>query len=184
MVMREQEEIERHVLGFFSGHDVSRLTWAHGPTATLWPHVYFLAIAPGPKYSGWVYFTVGASQVATPRHEFFVCSPFANETMAELLAMVVHYHAKEKLGLNHTLPIGRPWLPNSSCDQLFVSLPYPFGPQLEHITSSAGEIQSLWLLPITQAERTFAKTNGADALESMFDAHAINPLDPARKSVV
>jgi hypothetical protein len=131
-----------------------------------------------------VYISVGASEVASPRLEFILCTPYATEAAVELLAMVTHYHAAENLGLDHTLPIGRPWLPEATCDQFFVSLPYPFGPELECIATTAFSVQALWLLPITLAERTFAKQNGAEALECLFDDHAINPLDLNRDSVV
>ena len=181
--MRPHEEVEAHVRRFFDGHIASNASWLQGPAAKLWPHLQYLAIAPGPLYSGWVYFTVGASEVAAPRLEFFICSPYAAEAAIELLAMVTYYHATEQLGINHTLPIGRPWLPTATCDQFLVSLPYPFGPKLENIESSAGNVQALWLLPITEAERVFAKEQGVEALESLFDEHAINPLDIHRASV-
>ena len=182
--MSAQEEVEEHIRDFFREHVAAKIAWLPGPAAKSWPQLYFLAIAPGPRYTGWVYVTVGASAITTPSLEFFVCSPHASGSMAELLAMVAYYHASEGLGLNHTLPIGRPWLANSECDQLLISLPYPFGPQLENAATSSGNVQVLWLLPITMAERTYAKANGVEALESLFDEHAINPLDPNRSSVV
>jgi len=182
--MRPHEEIEAHIRSFFEGHAVSRTAWLPGPAAKLWPNLYSLSIAPGPLYSGWIYFTVGASEVASPRLEFFICSPYASGDAVELLSMVVYYHATEKLGLNHTLPVGRPWLPGASCDQFLVSLPYPFGQQLEAINTSIGEARALWLLPITSAERAFARQHGIEALEGLFDEHAINPLDVQRGSVV
>ena len=182
--MRPHEEVEAHIRHFFEGHVTAEAEWHHGPSAELWPHLRYLAIAPGPLYRGWVYFTVGASEVASPHLEFFICSPHANESATELLAMATYYHATERLGLNHTLPIGRSWLPNATCDQFLVSLPYPFGPNLENIKASVGEVQALWLLPITEAERAFAKVHGVEALEALFDERAINPLDINRSSVV
>lgn len=183
-MVAHHEEIEAHIRRFFSGHRISRAAWLPGPAARQWPNLYCLAIEPGPRYSGWVYISVGASEVAAPRLEFIICTPYATESAVELLAMVTHYHAAEILGLDHMLPIGRPWLPEATCDQLFVSLPYPFGPDLECIRTTAFVVQALWLLPITLAERTFAKQNGTEALECLFDDHAINPLDLKRVSVV
>lgn len=104
--------------------------------------------------------------------------------MIELLAMVVYYHATEHLDLNHTLPIGRAWLPGSFCDHLLVSLPYPFGPRLERISGRLRGARALWLLPITASEQAYAKANGIEALEVRFDEAAINPLDPTRGPVV
>ena len=65
-----------------------------------------------------------------------------------------------------------------------VSLPYPFGQQLEDISTSLGATRALWLLPITAAERAFARSHGVEALEHLFDEHAINPLAVQRGSVV
>ena len=180
----QQAEIEAHIRRFFAGHNISPASWMSGPASRLWSGLYYLAIAPGPRYAGWVYMSVGASEVASPRIEFILCTPHATESAIEYLAMVTHYHATERLGLDHTLPIGRPWLPGATCDQLFVSLPYPFGPELECISTTAFKAQALWLLPITQAEREYAKQWGAEALESLFDDCAIDPLDPGRASVV
>jgi hypothetical protein len=180
----QHEEIEAHIRHFFSEHSISKAAWLPGPAARQWPNLYCLAIAPGPRCSGWVYISVGASEVATPKLEFIICTSYATESAIEILAMVTYYHATEHLGLNHMLPIGRPWLPGATCDQLFISMPYPFGPDLECISTTASTVQALWLLPITQAERTFAKQNGAESLECLFDDNAINPLEIKRASVV
>ena len=60
-----------------------------------------------------------------------------------------------RLDHGHTVPIGEPWLPGSACDHLLVSLPYPFGPELEMCRWDGGHARLLWLLPITEAERDF-----------------------------
>src|SRR5438046_1552537 len=96
--MRLHEEVESHVRRFFEGHAISKSAWLPGPAAKLRPDLYSLAIAPGPLYSGWVYFTVGASEVASPRLEFFVCCPYATGVAIELLAMVAHYHSGRASG--------------------------------------------------------------------------------------
>jgi hypothetical protein len=104
----------------------------------------------------------------------------------ELLTMTAFYHETEGLGLGHTFPIGEPWLAGSMCDQFLVSLPYPFGPGLE-VCESAGLrrlIRFLWLLPITQAEREYSREHGVEALERLFDDHAIEFWEPQRRSVV
>jgi hypothetical protein len=183
--MSAHAEIHAHIERYFRGHQVSRLAWLPGPAARLWPQLYCLAVAPGPRYSGWVYLTVGSSLTdATPRLEFLLCSPRASDQIVELLSMVAHYHASEGLNVHHTLPIGRAWLQDSLCDQLFVSLPYPFGPELEVVHAPQVQARILWLVPITLAERRFAVKHGAEALESLFDEHAIDVLDSERPSVV
>src|SRR5919106_2061901 len=80
--------------------------------------------------------------------------------------------------------IGAPWLDDSACDHLLVSVPYPYGPDLEVCAWQRGHARLLWLLPITEAERDYRATNGLEALEARFDEHAIEFWDPRRPSVV
>ena len=47
---------------------------------------------------------------------------------------------------------------------MLVSLPYPFGPELEVCQLPDGELHVLWLLPITLAEREFKVREGLEAL--------------------
>jgi hypothetical protein len=66
-----------------------------------------------------------------------------------------------------------------------VSQPYPFGPDFEICEWNRGtHIRILWLLPITETEKDFRRTNGLEALESLFEDRAINPVDPGRRSVI
>jgi hypothetical protein len=66
-----------------------------------------------------------------------------------------------------------------------VSLPYPFGPEFEICEWGDGtHARILWLLPITAAEKDFRRTDGLEALECLFEEHAIHPADPGRASVV
>ncbi|WP_404814245.1 hypothetical protein [Kitasatospora fiedleri] len=39
-------------------------------------------------------------------------------------------------------------------------------------------------MPITRAEKDFRREGGLEALERLFDEHAIDPVDPRRASVV
>jgi hypothetical protein len=84
----------------------------------------------------------------------------------------------------HSLPIGEPWLEGATCDHFLVSLPYPFGEDLEICRCDETQVQILWLLPITAAERGFKKANGVDALEELFDRAAIEYWRIDRDSVV
>jgi hypothetical protein len=61
---------------------------------------------------------------------------------------------------------------------------YPLGPECEVCTWKGGHTRILWLLPITRAEKDFRREGGLEALESLFDEHAIDPVDPRRASVV
>ncbi|MFE9467493.1 suppressor of fused domain protein [Streptomyces virginiae] len=70
----------------------------------------------------------------------------------DLMAMIAYYHCGgHRLGLEHSMPIGEPWTPGSSCDHLLVSLPYPYGPELEHCRVPGGHVRVLWALPVTGA---------------------------------
>lgn len=76
--------------------------------------------------------------------------------------MASHYHRTgERLGLGHTFPIGGPWVPGSPLDHFLVSLPYPFGPDLEHLPMPEQNVRLLSLLPITKAEATTSSRAGS-----------------------
>jgi hypothetical protein len=183
------EAIEVHVRRFFRGHSAEFQQWL-GPIESRLPGFRVMVLAPGPKTRLWTYVTVGAHAVRREGHGvgFFLLSPEANILHVELVTMVAHYHASSdasyRLGLGHTVPIGRPWLPDSKCDCLLVSAPYPFGPELERCEDAGGHVQLLWLLPITSAERTFKIKHGLEALEQRFEAGALEYWKPDRRSVV
>jgi hypothetical protein len=137
------------------------------------------------------YVTAGlwdATQVHGRGPEFLRYAPtVADDVHVETLTMVAYYHALghgHVLDLGHTVPIGRPWIPGYGCDHLLVSLPYPWDPTLENCTVPNGHIRLLWLLPITEAEKTFRRTHDLEALEQRLKTAAIIPTDPHRPSVV
>jgi hypothetical protein len=137
----------------------------------------------------WVYCTLGASAARLGDHgwEFFLIAPDENEQHHETLAMTAYYHAgpeHQRLGLGHTVPIGVPWVQDSSCDHLLVSLPYTFGPDLEKCRLPTGHAQILWLIPITETERQFKAENGLDALEDIFEENEVEYWNPSRRSLV
>jgi suppressor of fused protein SUFU len=72
----------------------------------------------------------------------------------------------------------------SSCDHLLVSLPYPFGPELEVVANAAKKTRILWLLPITKAERDYKIAYGLESLERLFDSNAIHYWAAGRASAV
>ncbi|WP_030462896.1 suppressor of fused domain protein [Kitasatospora sp. NRRL B-11411] len=165
--------VESHVRAFFAGHPVR--STAPDPGSGL----RILAAGPGPRGGGWSYLTAGCGAV-----EFVLCGAADDPRFAELLGMVASYHAAHRLDVEHSLPIGEPWLPGSACDHLLVSLPYLHGPELEHCPlPDGGHARVLWLLPITAAEAAFRRAHGHEALERLFDGHGIEPLDPRRPSV-
>lgn len=165
-------------------------TWELGPIREVLPHFRVARVQPLKKSQPWAYVSCGMSSIIrchTEPIEAFVLSPIEEALHVELLAMIAHFCADMKLsfGLNRILDIGRPWLEGSSCDHLLISLPYPFGPKLEWLELPKGKkVRFLWALPITRDEAAFARAEGVEALEQLFDLHRINAVDPNRPSVV
>ena len=115
--------------------------------------------------------------------EFILATAEPTSRAVELLAMAVWYHRGGHLGLGHTMPIGEPWLPGSACDYFVISLPYPFGADLETLHVGDRHVDFLWLVPITEAERDFKVTHGLEALEQRFEDAALRYWDPYRSSL-
>jgi Suppressor of fused protein (SUFU) len=97
---------------------------------------------------------------------------------------VALYHNSEHLGLGHTFPIGEPWLPESLCTHMLVSLPYPFSPDFEICCVEGEHIHIYWLLPITEAEKKLAVENSQEELEQIFEEQGLEYWKPNRKSLV
>lgn len=180
-------ELEEHVRRFFAGRSVEALTWTAGPILSQNPHFRVLRVEPASPTDVWTYVTVGgwaATESENNGLEFILCTPEANPRAVELLAMTVFYNRGGKLDLGHTLPIGEAWLPGSACDHLLVSLPYPFGPELEIAHVGDRHVQFTWLLPITEAERALKVDRGVEALESIFDQVGLHFWQVDRESVI
>jgi hypothetical protein len=75
-------------------------------------------------------------------------------------------------------------LPGSACDYGLISLPYPWGLDLEWCEWVDGHARLLWLLPITEAERDFKVEHGLEALEDRFHAARLDFTNRYRASVV
>ena len=179
-----------HVRTFFGGHAVEVLHHDHGSIRTRVPAFHVLRVEPGPRLDLWTYVSAGVWEV-TQRDghglEFVVTTQRDEAAPVDLLTITAYYHAgppEQRLDIGHTIPIGAPWLDDSACDHLLVSVPYPYGPDLEVCAWQRGHARLLWLLPITEAERDYRATNGLEALEARFDEHAIEFWDPRRPSVV
>lgn len=177
-----------HLRGRFPGRKVTVGAPFSGPILDLVPTLHILSLAPPER--GQLYLTAGlwdATHKDGHGLEFVLHAPKADKVHIETLTMVAYYHATGGhyvLDHGHTVPIGRPWIRKSTCDHLLVSLPYPWGPELEICAFPGGHIRVLWLLPITEAEKTFRHTHDLEALEQRFEAAAIIPTDPRRMSVV
>ena len=82
----------------------------------------------------WIYASVGAAVTThddAGRLEFVLTCPHETPSAVELLAMFAHRHISDPLGKWHLMPVGEPWLDDSTCDVFLISLPYPFGPDLQ-----------------------------------------------------
>ncbi|MGE0887714.1 MAG: suppressor of fused domain protein [Blastocatellales bacterium] len=181
------EQLNNHIRQFFTGHRIIETTFDKGPILTLLPNFRVLCIAPGPKVGLWVYVSTGVWEITIGKNEhieFLLMSPKPAIRCVELLAMSAYYHYTEGLGLNHTYPIGKPWLGNSLSDHFLISLPYTFGPQLELCSIGDENIHIYWLLPITKKEKDFKAENGLEALESKFEEKGIQYWLLDRPSVI
>ncbi|MEV0716570.1 suppressor of fused domain protein [Asanoa sp. NPDC050611] len=181
------EATEAHVRRFFAGHEVEVVAYDLGfRRRRKVPDFRVMVVGPGPRESRWSYVSAGCwSAVNHDGHglEFVMTSAHREPRVVDLLAMTAYYHSSHRLDHWHTLPIGEPWLPGSTCDHLLVSLPYLHGPDLERCDLPDGHARLLWLLPITASEKTFRREHGTEALEQRFDDAAIDPTDPARAPV-
>ncbi|PQO25136.1 hypothetical protein C5Y96_26930 [Blastopirellula marina] len=181
------DHVKGHLAEYFAGHPIELFTWELGPIVETLPEFQVARIAPGPKCSLWTYVSIGASEIEhadVGRHEFLLTTPFETPRAVELLAMVSHRHVSDPLGSWHILPIGEPWLEDATCDVFFFSPPYPFGRALEICNLVDDHLHILWMLPITQTEREFAKAEGAEALEVKFEEAELEYWRIDRPSVV
>src|ERR1700761_1678973 len=177
--------LAEHVRRNFQGKVIEAFTWEAGPIREQNPHFRALRIEPGEQSGVWTYASVGAWAATKDQGrglEFIIAAPVQDPRAVELLAMTAYSPQGRTLGLGHTLPIGQPWLPGSRCDHLLVSLPYPWGPDLQTCHVGDRHVDFLWLLPITQEERDFRAAHGLEALESLFDERELRYWDPHRPS--
>jgi Suppressor of fused protein (SUFU) len=201
---REQvrNSLRAHVLAFFAGRRVDEfslddLPFDTTPLRQTIPALRLLRVAPSQDESC-VYTSLGlweATASERDRHgllEFVLGARTDSPDHLQLLAMTASYHADpaQRLGLGHTLPIGRPWTRGANCDHLLVSRPYPWGRALEVCALDGDHAHFLSLLPITSAEQEFKVErdvrgeDGLEALEQLFDTAAIEWRRPDRPSVV
>jgi len=179
--------LEEHVRRYFDGHAVEPFTWDAGPIRQTNPHFRALRVAPKSPQGLWTYVSIGgwaATAEGNQGLEFVLTVPFETPRAVELLAMTVYYQRGGHLGLGHTFPVGEPWLPGSNCDNVLVSLPYPFGPDLQRCHVGDRHVDFLWLLPITEEERAFKVAHGQEALEARFDQIALRYWELGRASAI
>ncbi|WUR85895.1 suppressor of fused domain protein [Streptomyces phaeochromogenes] len=182
------EVVESHVRAFFMGHTVEVVDYDLGPERReIVPDLRVLVVEPGPRSDSWAYLTAGCwASMEKHSHglEFVMTAHVRDQRFIDLMAMIAYYHGGgHRLDLEHSMPIGKPWVPGSNCDHLLISLPYLHGPDLEHCPLPGGHARILWTLPVTTAEIEFRRRHGHEALEKLFDEAEIIPTDPFRASV-
>lgn len=180
--MTRRDLIKAHYSGFWNVTG-KRSPFDRGPIHQLPADFCVLEFAPHGDRNMWTYATCGMSQAGDDLPiELHIFSPRKTDEVVELLYVAAHFHRTgQRLGLNHTINFGKPWISPSSCDHGFISLPYLDGPGLEN---GPDNIKCYWLIPITEAELGYAMAHGANALEERFERGPFNYLDPARSSVV
>ncbi|MFB6628352.1 suppressor of fused domain protein [Streptomyces sp. NPDC056362] len=183
--------LRAHLQRHFPGRVIDELPGADGPIEERVPGFRVFRIQPAGPGEWWVYVTSGcwaATQEDGHGTEFFLAAPRDDRLNRESLTVNAYYHCgpdHQRLDVGHTVPIGRPWLDDSRCDHYLISLPYPYGPDFEVCAwDETAHARLLWLLPITEAEKDHRREHGLEALESLFDERAIDPVDPQRPSVV
>ena len=188
IVGEEYDLVETHLRSFWNNREATEHRLGYGPIEQQLPRFRVLEFDPAPSAPYWIYCTVGCFEVDSGHHrfEFFVLSPSSTESHVQTLSMLVNFHADpdHRLGLGSIVEIGDPWMPGSKCDHLLVSLPYTFGPKLEWLRTPDVCVRILWLLPITAHEADFARANGVEELEQIFDLKKVRYLDPLRASLV
>ena len=180
-----------HLRAQFPGQVIDELPGVEGPIDDRVEDFRIFRVHPQRSGGWWLYVSCGC-WAATQEHghglEFVLAAPADDWVNVESVTMNAYYHCgppKNRLDVGHTVPIGRPWLGESKCDHYLVSLPYPFGPDFETCAWDDGaHVRILWLLPITKAEKDFRREQGLEALECLFEEHAIDPVDTRRPSVV
>jgi hypothetical protein len=178
------DAIRRHYEAFFAGARIAYVS------PVLPPHVdrvlHGLQVAIIDRDGTSVLATVGGRRGSAGQlqHLEFLIAARDPEGSIEYPAMLAYYHAVERLDVGHMLPMGQPLVPGSNLRYWLISLPYPWGPQLERLTVKGREIRVLWAIPITLEERLYRIQHGLDALEQRFEEQDLNYIEPLRPSLV
>ncbi|MFI7545221.1 suppressor of fused domain protein [Actinoplanes sp. NPDC049599] len=133
----------------------------------------------------WCYATNGMSGGEPDGIEAFIVTPDRNLRAVEFLYSLTHFHlTSTRLGLGHTVNFGKELWDGSSLDHGFLSFPYVEAAEFSSFECESGRTAVAWLIPITSAERDYKKENGVEALETLFESHSLDYLNPSRASLV
>jgi len=183
------DQILAHYKAVWPDRNVVDAHWTPGSIAQRLPSLHIAKIAPSSTQSMWTFATIGASDVAPSEPtglEFVAVAKSDSAAVLMRLGWIAWYHAgppENRLGAGHTVPIGEGWVDGSPLDSILLTLPYLWGPRLEHCSIGHRHIQVLWALPIHQSERDFKIAHGLEALEQRFEEEHVDFLDPFRPPV-
>lgn len=143
--------------------------------------------APSVAQPLWIDATCGLSDPgdAAP-FEVIMFARTQDDLHLETLHVITHFHRTgARLGLDHTVNLGRGWVAGSQCDHALISLPYIGGAKVERVPlGDDKEGRGYWLIPITKGERDFKTAHGLQALERRLEEQRFDYADPRRGSVV
>lgn len=179
--------VSNHYDAFWPDRPQQNFSWELGPINTRLPGFRVRRVSPVRADDPWIYATVGAAEDGDPdAKEFLLLAPVESPRHVETLAMIANFHAdpNNKLSVRSIVDIGRPWMESANADHLLVSLPYPFGPRLEHCEAEGHHVQIVWLVPLTRSEAKFARTHGVEAIEQLLESGNVDVISPARPSTV
>ena len=182
--------ILEHYRTFWGADRVSEEPWTPEHLGSRLPDFRLVTIPPDSPDGMWTYATIGAWRATAHEDhglEFVAVSRVPSPEVMVTLGQLAYYHAgprENRLGVGHLVPLGEGWVPGSTLESVLVSLPYLWGPELEHCPLADRHVQVVWVLPITAAEHQFAREHGYEALEARFQEGEVNFLEPFRQSLV
>lgn len=183
--MMLQSDIQNHYTTVWGvGGQICPFLW--GPTHELPFGFSVVKFPPHKDRPMWAYATCCMSLPSDLKSiELHIFSPVESDSIVEILYAVAHFHRTgTALDLGHSVNFGRPWIDQSDCDHGLLSLPYLDGPAIEKYEVSNSFINCYWLIPITRSEVSYKKTNGLEALETLFERSELDYVNPARKTVI
>lgn len=167
---------------FFLGKNYEKIQKYNSIMYRKYPDFAVLKYYPNNDFPLFRYATLGmSSSIDQKPIELYMLSQYENDFIVDILTWVAFYHkSNEKFELCDTINLGEPWYKGSKCSYGLVSLP--------HIDSNefkdCGDVNCLWLLPITKQEYEFADKEGIFALEKKFSECELKFVDFHRDSAI
>lgn len=147
-----------------------------------YPEFSVIKYPPTDEFPMYRYATVGMSfGDELNAIELYMVSQFENDHIIDILTWVAFYHKEvEKFKVDDTINFGVPWFTKSNCDYGLVCMPFIDSPEFK----DCGDINCMWLLPITKEESDYKEEFGVYALEEKFGECELNFIDFFRDSVI